>query len=285
VRLGLILIALSLCLGALVSFLSTLIAIPRAVSITLQALPLAGNLLCAFVPLKGPARTLSLTNLGVIALGMAVALLASRMMQRTMEASLAHGQELLKKSGASEQEEQDLRKKLEELRQKRAAGNKDAATEEQELRKKLTDLQSKRLAELLKESERVLAEVKGTPSRSLAGSMGFWGWVHFQGIIVSTGIQVIIVSFFIQAIALALGDKYLARMCPRVAALALLTLILGLVTVILPLSASSNTFRLLGWIGLVLWLISYVWQGIQLVEACKLIDNHINSNRAERAGD
>src|SRR5262249_24154857 len=264
------------CFGALGTFLSTLIAIPRAVSIILQALPLAGNMLCAFVPLKGPARTLPLTNLGVIALGMALVLLASQMTQRAMEARLARGQELLQKSRASDQEEQDLRKKLEDLRPKLATGNKDAATEERELRKKLADLQSKRLADLQKESERMLAEVKGMSSRTLAGSMGFWSWAHTQGIIISTGVQVIIVSFFIQAIALALGNKDLARMCPRVAALALLTLILGLVRFILPLSASSITFNLLGWIGLILWLISYVWQGIQLVEACILIDKHIN---------
>jgi hypothetical protein len=280
VRLGLILIALSMslqCLGIVVFCFVPLSWV--AVKYFLQALPLAGNLLCAFVPLKGAARNLVIANLGVIALGLALTLVAGRMSQRAADQSLARSQELMKKATESD-EERELRKKLVDLRKKAAAGDKDAAKEERELGRELTDLQTKRLAEMQREVERTLAELKDiSSSRSVSGVLGFWNWVYLQGILISGTIQVIVLSFFIRTIALALHDRDMAGSCPRVAALALLTLTLVLLLGILPLGASFAP-RLLGWLLYVLGMVSYVWQGAQLVEACTLIGNHLNPKSA-----
>src|SRR5262249_42614259 len=148
--------------------------------------------------------------------------------------------------------------------------------EEQELRRKLTDLQNKRLADIGKESERILAELKDTSSRSALGVLGFWNWVYLQATLISGTIQIIIVSFLIRAIALALDDRDLAGSCLRVAALALLILSLVLFLRILPVGLSF-VVRLLGWLLYILGIVSYVWQGIQLVEVCTLIGHHLNS--------
>jgi hypothetical protein len=271
-RLGLILIALSMCsilLWLLISLFAPLAWAP--LQYLLQALPLAGNLLCAFVPLKGAARTLTVANLGVIALGLALTLVADRMNER--DESIARSEEPVKKATESDKEEQDLRKQLTDLRKKAAAGDKHAAKEEQELNRKLTELRNKRLADLKEESERTLAESKRTLAK--LKDLSFWNWVYLQAALISRTIQIIILSFFIREIALALGDRDLARNCPRVAALALLTLALVLLGTILPLGVSF-VHRLLGWILYLLGIVSYVWQGAQLVEACILIGNHLN---------
>jgi hypothetical protein len=275
VRLGLILIALAMalqCLGILVFCFVPLVWAP--LTYLLQALPLAGNLLCAFVPLKGVTRNLVIANLGVIALGLALTLVAGRMSQPAADQSLARSQEWMKKATESD-EEQELRKKLADLRKKAAAGDKDAAKEEQELSRKLTDLQNNRLEEMRKESERALAELKDVSSKSVSGLLGFWSWVYLQGTLIYGTIQIIMLSFFIRAVALTLDDKDLAGSCPRVAGLALLTLTLVLLLGILPLRVSFVS-RLLGWILYVLGMVSYVWQGAQLVEAATLVGNHLN---------
>jgi hypothetical protein len=276
VRLGLILIALSMCLQCLgiVGFCFAPLSWAPA-NYFFQPLPLAGNLLCAFVPLKGAPRNLVIANLGVIALGLALTLVAGRMSQRAVGQSLARSQELMKMARESD-EEQELRKKLADLRKKTTAGGKRATNEERELSRELTKLQNKRLAEMQKESERGLAELKDISSaKSVSGVLGFWNWVYIQGGLISGTIQIIILSFFIRAIALTLDDRDLAGNCPRVAALALLTLALVLLLGVLPMGVSFVP-RLLGLVLYVLGMVSYVWQGAQLVEACALIGNHLN---------
>jgi hypothetical protein len=276
----LILIALSMCAWVLVwplAFVGIGLEALRAFSYLAQALPIAGNLLCAFVPLKGVARTLALANLGVIALGLALTLVAGRMGQRAVDATLARNQEMMQKLSDGEKEEQELLERLTDLRRTAAKGNKDAAREERELSRKLSDLQKKRLAAVLKDTERMAREITST---SLAGSAGFWGWAHLHGTFLMETIHVIILSFFIRAIALALGDRSLAGSCPRVAALALLILIVLLLWTILPLGAVASVSRLLLPILSLLGMASYVWQGIQLVEACTLIGNHLNAKSA-----
>src|SRR5262245_19270243 len=135
-----------MCLQGLAIFVFWFVSLRWApVSYFLQALPLAGNLLCVFVPLKGVARHLVIANLMVIALGLALKLVAGRLSELAADQSLARRQELMKKVTESDQE-QELRKKLEDLRKKAAAGDKNAATEEQELSRKLTELQNQRFA-------------------------------------------------------------------------------------------------------------------------------------------
>jgi hypothetical protein len=277
VRLGLILIALAMSLsflGMVVFFFVPFGWTP--LRYTLQALPIAGNLLCALVPLKGAARILTLTNLGVIALGLALTLFASRILQRAGGQSLDRSQNLLRMIAESDKEEQEMRKSLADLRTKAAAGDKDAAIEERELKEKLDDARSKRIAEIQKETERKLAEIKDTPSTSIAGLLGFWNWLYLHGTLISSTIQIVIISFFIRTIALALDDKDLAGSSPRVAALALLTLALVLLSSILPLGATF-VHRLLRWTLYAFGLVSFVWQGFQLVEACTLIGKHIST--------
>jgi hypothetical protein len=179
------------------------------------------------------------------------------------------------KKATESDEERELRKELADVRKKAAAGDKDAAKEEQGLSRKLTDLQNQRLAEMRKENERALAELKDISSKSVSGLLGFWNWVYLQGTLIYGTIQIIIISFFIRTIALTLDDRDLAGGCPRVAALALLTLALALLLGILPLGVSFVP-RLLGWILHVLGMVSYVWQGTQMVEAATLIGNHLN---------
>src|SRR5262245_17515535 len=122
VRLGLVLIALSMslqCLGMVVFSVVPLSWAP--LNYLLQALPLAGNLLCAFVRLKGVARNLVIANLAVIALGLTLTLVAGRMSQRAADQSLARSQELMKMATQSGEEEQELIRKLADLRKKAAA--------------------------------------------------------------------------------------------------------------------------------------------------------------------
>ena len=125
VRLGLILIALSMALNCLGAFLFFFIPQSWApLNYLLQAMPLAGNLLCVFVPLKGVARNLVIANLGVIALGLGLTLVANRMSQRIVDESLARSQESQRavhesiarsqeriKKATDSDEEKELRKK------------------------------------------------------------------------------------------------------------------------------------------------------------------------------
>jgi hypothetical protein len=276
VRLGLILIALSMtlqCLGMVGFWFVPLGGTPF--TYLLQALPIAGNLLCVFVPLKGTARRLATANLVVIAFGLALTLVAGQMTRRALDQSFASSQELMKKTTESD-EEQALRKRLAELSERTAAGDVDAAKEEHELRQILTELQTKRLAAFREASARALAELQDASSKSVSGVLGFWTWIEGEWILISVTIQIIIMSFFIRTIAFTLDDRDLAGNSPRVAALALLTLSLVLLMGILPLKALFVS-RLLGWILYGLGLVSYVWQGTQLVETCALIGNHLNS--------
>jgi hypothetical protein len=269
-----------MCTGILWLVVSFFVTLPWGLWLHLpQALPIAGNLVCAFVPLKGAARILTLANLGVIALGLALTLVASRIVQRTAAQSFERSQNLVKKATESDKEEQELRKNLADLHKKAAAGDKDAAKEERELKEKLDNLQSQRLADIQNETERALAELKNISSTSLSGLLGFWNWLYLHGHLISSTIQIIILSFFIRAIALALEDRDLAGNCPRVAALALLTLTLVLLQGILPLSVPF-VHRLLRWILYLLGLVSFVWQGIQLVEASTLIGKHLDPRTA-----
>jgi hypothetical protein len=165
------------------------------------------------------------------------------------------------------------------MRAKAAAGDKDAANEERELEKKLDDTRSKRIAEIKKETERLLAETEDSPSTSIAGLLGFWNWLYLHGSLISSIIQIVIISFFIRTIAMALDDRELAGSAPRVSALALLTLALVLLSSILPLGATF-VHRLLHWTLYALGLVSFIWQGLQLVEACILIGKRLDPRSA-----
>jgi hypothetical protein len=74
VRLGLFLIGLSLCVGVVCSPFAAVVY--GGWGLLLQLLPITGYLLCAFVPLKGAARKLAVTNLWIIAVGLTLTLLA-----------------------------------------------------------------------------------------------------------------------------------------------------------------------------------------------------------------
>jgi hypothetical protein len=297
VRLGLILIAVSPLVWLLVGVLGWLLSFERYAGgwaswfYLGQALPLAGNTLCAFVPLKGAARTLALANLGVIALGLALTLVTTWMSQRTLDAwrtrhqqltmeaaeNDKQGQQVIKELGKGEQE---LREKVKDLRRKAAKGDKEAAAEERELSKKLGELSSQRLAEQQKQLKRSL-DLQLKLSRELtADGPGFGERIYSQSSLLLFAIPIIIMSFFIRAIALALGDRTLAGSCPRVAALVLLLLILQLLWTILPPGALAAVQRLWLPILALLGLVGYVWQVLQLIEACTLIGNHLNAKSA-----
>jgi hypothetical protein len=277
VRLGLILIALAMCSGLLWFVVSFFVPLGWAPwRFLVQALPLVGNILCAFVPLKGTARGLTLANLGVIALGLALAVVADRMLERSMRESTARSDELLEKLTRAPKEagneEEELNKKLAELRKKARAGDREAVKEQQQVNKKLTELRTKRAAEDLEALKQVTAEFTAASDRALVEMerIGRWAHVSVQVYLLQQFIQIIILSFFIQAIARALGEKDLAASCPRVALAALVTLGLLLAAQLVPPSV-----KVVFWIVYLLGLGSFVLQGLLLVEACAAISKHL----------
>lgn len=244
VRLGLILIAVSMC-TAVLGGVASIAGIPGwdLVQWVLQALPLAGNLLCAFVPLKGPARNLTLANLAVIAAGLALTFVVERMA----------GGEL------AELEQSTARIRIEEINKKLIAikpGDADA------------------LQLVLAELEAASADLTAASSRSLSSMERFAELMRTsaQWSLLRWCIQIIILSFFIQAIARALRAKQLAANCPRLALLTLVTMCL-LLLANLPL---PNVWLVL-WITYPLGLVSFIWQGLLLTEACAAIGNHLRA--------
>jgi hypothetical protein len=298
VRLGLILIAISMCstiLWVVVLFTGEVFQFHLlgwySLLRVLQALPLAGHLLCAFVPLKGTDRNLAVANLGVIAVSLALTIVADWFVQRA-QADLAHSveksttrsQELLNKLTAGNKEaakqDEELRKQVAELRKKASAGDKEARKQAEELDKKGAEMRKKRAADDAAAMKQALADIQAASSIEpesfkLPWSMRFWAWIQGQSLMLTSYIQIIILSFFIQAIARALDVKDLAASCPRVAVLASLTLSLALLgSLVLPNAWFVS--RLVFWITYILGLVSFVWQGHMLVEACKAIGNHLN---------
>jgi hypothetical protein len=291
VRLGLILIALSMCLIFWWHFLGSIFALRWApLDYLLQSLPIAGFLLCVFVPLKGVARNLVVANLVVIALGLALLIVAHWIVTRDLTSLTTNAEELTRKSQeltkqltadlkADDKEEQELRQRLADLRKKAAAGDKKADNEQAEvskkvaeLHKKAADLRQKRLAENIEAMKQASADFEAAASRPRWGGR-FWVWIEAHGLFVSLNIRIIFLAFFLQAVALALGDRDLAASNPRVAWLALVTLGLVLIDGLLP--GAWFIHRPLWWVMYLLGLISIIWQGIMLIEACKIIGNHL----------
>jgi hypothetical protein len=239
--------------------------------------------LCVFVPQKGVARNLALVNLGAVALLLALTLLAGRLAQSTPDQMMARIQEQVTRRTEQVREEQKQEQKLREQRAaahaQAAAGDEEAAKTEKELDRKLSELQANHLAEHQKELERVLEEAKSLSARSLSGLAsfaGFWFSLSLHGMLLSAAMQTVILAFFIRAIALTLGNHDLAGGCPRLAALALLNLVLVLSFIVLPL---FTAFTILPWMLHVLYflgILAYVWQGSLLVETCILIGSHLD---------
>jgi hypothetical protein len=291
VRLGLYLIALSMCL-VLLSIAATLIPPLNWVPVryVVQALFLVGNLLCAFVPVKGPARNLALVNLGLIAFGMAMTIAAWRMIPtafadssreagKAAEQAQARSTELVNKLRAvPAKEEQEWTTKLAELRKQAMAGDAEAAKEAEELSRKVAEARKKRMAdqmEALKEATTGLT-AGSTPSVSRMGRIWTWIWIHASGqwLLLQQSIQGIILAFFVQAVARSLGDKVLAARCLPVAVVSLVTLTLALLCQLVPATTQLIAF-LLGGIIFVLGLVQFALLGRVLVEACAAIDDHI----------
>jgi hypothetical protein len=192
---------------------------PRAAAVVLylvEALPLAGNLLRAFVPLKGPARALALANLVVIALGLALMIVARQMTRAELagvEQAPARSQERLKQFEArakeNSKEMEKLRKRLTELQKTAAAGGKEAEKQMKALSKEIDERAEKRAEEVMAE-----AQAAYSPGSQSSGG-GFWIWIdasgRFQMLLAS--VQIIILACFIFAIARALDDKGLADNC------------------------------------------------------------------------
>jgi flagellar biosynthesis GTPase FlhF len=207
-----------------------------------------------------------------------------RSIAEAVEQSKARSDELIKKLTAGQKkpskEEQDLSKKLVDLRKQAAAGNKEAAKEEQELSKQLAEMRKQRAADDMKAMQQAIAEMADASKIETAWSgptlsLRFWGWIQAKGSMFTLCIQIMILSFFIQAIANALGEKDQATSIPRVAWLALLTLTLLLLSSVVSPTAWL-VYRLGFWIIYPLGLVSIVWQAIMLIEACNTIGKHLN---------
>ncbi len=254
VRLGLIQIGVCLFLVILTTVAGTFrISIWLPLIYALQALPILGYILCAFVPVQGAARILALANLVVIAVGLTLTVTLRSMWGSPFEALQDSGQssrrqELDKKSvEAVQQMQEEVKKQVAETMKQIQAGNKEALSKPQfefQLPFKW------RLQILLSQ------------------------WAFWQ-----VSIQIIILSFFLQAVALALGERDLAASCPRVAFLALATLILFLL-VQLALPPSWFVYGAVAysyWFVLyLLGLVSVVWQALMLFESCTAISNHLD---------
>jgi hypothetical protein len=282
VRLGLILIAVSMCMTALWFLIGFFVPLGWLhLHYVVQALPIAGNILCAFVPLKGVAQKLALANLGVIAAALALTVVADWRLNRMVARATDAGREITRKSeeftrkieelSKETDEERELGEKMAELGKKARAGDKAAAKEQQELSKKLSDLRTKRIEGTFKQAT---DDYQAAARKPLSG-LGFWGWLLLHGHLLSSHLQIIILAFFIQAVASALDDRSLATTSPRVAWLALVSLILFLLGSFVPYTAVV-VHRLLFWIAYLLGLVSFVWQGLMLIEACTDIGNHLN---------
>jgi hypothetical protein len=312
VRIGLMVIGLALCQGLLCSFLGPLFFGPWG--LLLLIIPTTGYVLCAFVPVKGAARNLALGNLGVIAAALILTMIAWRMAEREKaeRQRVAKEEEEQRKELADWQKEFHLRKnrlaeveraikkaktpskQLLDLRKKRAAAVAEIRPGVEEREKKLKERRDKQLAEM---------------QEILAGKRkGFWGWIgdNIQWFVLLQCIQIILLSFFLRAIApalnkriearsrmedfmewmafgagtwllrliaLGLGEKDLVSACPRVALAALLTVSLVLLSQLIPSSF---------WLGLyMIWpiqicaTVSFVWQELVLIEACFIIGKHL----------
>lgn len=285
VRIGLILIALSLCwlvLWAVVGFFLPLGWAP--LYYLHRALPLAGNVLCAFVPMKGVARKLVMANLGVVAVGLALTTVAGWMTRQALadqERAIQEQTERLKarddERARQRKEEDNLNKRLTDLRKNVKAGDQDAAKEEQELAGKLTEIRSRREVEDKEVLKQLRAELETGPATSRTGGGRIWAWFHtsWQWHLLLNSIQIIILSFFVRTVALELGELGLAANCPRVAALAALILVL----ILLGQLVAPNVWmghRMMFWITYPLGLVCYLWQGVMIIDAAGAIGKHLD---------
>jgi hypothetical protein len=238
VRLGLMLIGLSIASGLVFSLLAPIFF--GGVGLVFQSLPIAGYVLCAFVPVKGVARNLALANLGVIAVGLTMMIIALGMTARPADRSSELRQKISTTNLEPSTEEKELGKKRAELRKQLDQRKKDASKLEKELKqtrwpdkkaldlsKKLSaeveetkkqleevdrqygDLSKKRLEEIQEASRKRLAELKAASAEALEEFKGFWGWIRtsIQWFLLQWCLQIVLVCYFIRAITPEFSDR------------------------------------------------------------------------------
>jgi hypothetical protein len=205
VRIGMIEIVVSLFLVVLMVILAACkVSIWQPLVYSLQGLPIVGYILCAFVPLKGTARYLALANLAVIFIGLAITLGIRwggiRSIEQAPQGSLQ----------AAERNEELNRRFTEALKQA-----------QQDLSKQLADAQRQI-------QERGRAAFTGPQFEihmpfEVRLRMYALQWPMWQ-----VAIQIVLLAFFVQAIAREFEDEGLAANCPRVAMMAVAQLLLHL---------------------------------------------------------
>jgi hypothetical protein len=228
VRLGLMLIALTLGPELVVSLFTALILGVQGLGccgFLWQAFPITGYLMCALVPLKGAPRNLALANLGIIAIGLTLTIIALRMVERQD----VDADELIRKQTAAENdaiaEQQELKQQRKDLSKKLDLAKK-RATQVEGVPKQ-DPAEANKLAAAVAEATRQVEEVdqklavvgqriaaqreeaRNSLARPISKVAGFWGWIDASALwfLLQWCIQIVLLTFFIRAIAQSLRKR------------------------------------------------------------------------------